>query len=568
MHHDKFLYTSYLRNTLIKNTIIPLVIFSIVIMMSILSSSYFLIRRNTQDSNYRALSLLNEELSFYYKKANEISEDDKVISYLDGKDNRASIYEELYRFNNERILKNVFYISDIDGNILITNEAVPTYIKKDFSQTALYWELLRRKSDVLLIKYFSENIHPQDFVYTISKKITHNGKDVGFIVFNLTKQDFQNLFQQLRSIIVITDSFDNIIYSSSAAVTPTVFKSIHKERKLYTLMQDNQPYYMCARNSEEFSFKVYTFSSMSILGDIVYTEVTIFLISMAVIFMIIIKISNMVAQQKTRSLDKLFSALEMFNSGDLGYRIQASKKDEFYPLINQYNSILDKIDELVQKNNNYALQTRIAQIKQYQAQFNPHFMFNILEVIKYEVLEDSQQAVEMLGTLAKLLRYSIQYGNSSVGVLEDDLEYLCDYLALQKARFEEKLTWELDISEKAKTCTVPKLLLQPIVENCIQYGFQDDRILHILIEAKIIGDDLVISVKDNGSGIDQEMTDKIQRQWDAPEISLNQQHIGLINTYKRIKLHFGQDCGLAITGNKNEGTAVTLRLKAVDGVKK
>ena len=160
MHHDKFLYKSYLRNTLLKNTIIPLVIFSIIIMVAILSSFYFLIRKNTQNANYQVLSLMEKELSSYYKKANEISEDDEVINFLNGEDDVASIYEKLYKFNNERALKNVFYVSDINGNILITNEMAPSYKKEDFSQTALYWELLRRKSDVLLIKYFSQNIQP------------------------------------------------------------------------------------------------------------------------------------------------------------------------------------------------------------------------------------------------------------------------------------------------------------------------------------------------------------------------------------------------------------------------
>jgi hypothetical protein len=193
------------------------------------------------------------------------------------------------------------------------------------------------------------------------------------------------------------------------------------------------------------------------------------------------------------------------------------------------------------------------EIKQLEEQFNPHFLFNILETLKYQIMIDKEKAVEMVLAFAGLMRYSIYYG-STVVALGTDIEYINDYLMLQKLRYNRRLTYSIDIPDELQDCLIPKLLLQPIVENSLSHGLIDT--IHIKIAAKHKDDILIISVEDNGKGIDsvnlQVLRDNLEKE------SIYKEHIGLYNSHRVIKLLYGSQYGLEI--DSCHGTVVNIRL--------
>ena len=199
------------------------------------------------------------------------------------------------------------------------------------------------------------------------------------------------------------------------------------------------------------------------------------------------------------------------------------------------------------------------ELKHLEEQFNPHFVFNVLETLRYEILIDGKKASEMVVAFANLLRYSINYGNTRVE-LQKDIEYINDYLLLQKMRYNRRLTYHIEIPEELLNCRVPKLLLQPVVENSLKYAGEQKKYIDIRIRALRQENALVLTVEDNGDGIDEERLEELRRR-----LYLEQEdpaHIGLYNVHRTVRLLYGEPWGLEIRSRLHERTEVTIRLPA------
>ena len=227
--------------------------------------------------------------------------------------------------------------------------------------------------------------------------------------------------------------------------------------------------------------------------------------------------------------------------------------EEFNILLSSFDKILSEKETLLKNNSELSERKRIMEIKQLEEQFNPHFLFNILETLKYQIMIDKDKAVEMVLAFAGLMRYSIYYG-STVVALGTDIEYINDYLMLQKLRYNRRLTYSIDIPEELQECMIPKLLLQPIVENSLAHGLVD--VIHITIKAEHTEDILTISVEDNGKGIDPDNLELLRNSLEKD--SIYKEHIGLYNSHRVIKLLYGNSYGLEI--DSCNGTVVTIRL--------
>ena len=222
-------------------------------------------------------------------------------------------------------------------------------------------------------------------------------------------------------------------------------------------------------------------------------------------------------------------------------------------LLSSFEKVLKEKEDLIKNNYEISERKRIMEIKQLEEQFNPHFLFNILETLKYQIMIDKDKAVEMVLAFASLMRYNIYYG-STIVPLGTDIEYINDYLMLQKLRYNRRLTYSIDIPEELQECLIPKLLLQPIVENSLNHGLVD--VIHIKIKAECKDDILIISVEDDGKGIDSNKLNKLRDSLEKD--SIYKEHIGLYNANRVIKLLYGNRYGLEI--DSCQGTVVNIRL--------
>ena len=165
----------------------------------------------------------------------------------------------------------------------------------------------------------------------------------------------------------------------------------------------------------------------------------------------------------------------------------------------------------------------------------------------------------MLLSFANLMRYSIEHADAKVP-LETDVEYVNDYLLLQKIRYNNCLHYEFQIPDELLDCQIPKLLLQPIIENSIRHGSRPGKVLELSVEARQEGEDLVFVIRDNGAGIAPDRLAALNESFSLELDSGIVRHIGLYNIHKMLSLLYGASYGLKIESELGVGTRVELRM--------
>ena len=205
--------------------------------------------------------------------------------------------------------------------------------------------------------------------------------------------------------------------------------------------------------------------------------------------------------------------------------------------------------------------TAIADIRRLESQFQPHFLFNTLENIKYMIKLEPDKAAQMVMALSRLLRYSI-HGQKRLVSFAEDLSYTHGFLEIQKARFGRRFTYEEEIPEEALDCAVPRLILQPIIENAIKYGEAADGTIHVTAKARrrhsLSEDALVLTVRDDGRGMEPEESERLRALLARTEDPAN--HTGLYNVHRRLQLLFGASYGVSFESKLGQGTTVILAL--------
>ena len=200
-------------------------------------------------------------------------------------------------------------------------------------------------------------------------------------------------------------------------------------------------------------------------------------------------------------------------------------------------------------------QTEIGQLT---AQINPHFLYNTLEIIRNLVVFDPARADSLIIQLTQILRYSIDTSREYVH-LDEDMAYIGDYLDIQKCRYGDRLQYEIDIGEDCLPCMIPKLVLQPIIENSIKYGFQKKQQIHILITGRLDNSLLLLSVKDDGLGMPEAEALHLAETLHSPRPG--SEHIGLRNIARRLFLQYGSESGLELKNEEGLGLEVIVKIR-------
>jgi sensor histidine kinase YesM len=195
--------------------------------------------------------------------------------------------------------------------------------------------------------------------------------------------------------------------------------------------------------------------------------------------------------------------------------------------------MLDKLNSEIELNKELSETNLIYEKKKLDSQFNPHFLYNSLETIRYSMLFDVKEAEKYILELNSIFRYSIN-NNINYSSLKDDLKYLKKYLDLYKFRFKEKLTYTIKISKEMDDILVPKLSIQPLVENSIKYGFENSTKVHIDISAEMINNLYYIRVHDTGISISDKIINEIMESYKKKKNLTN--HIGVHNVLRRFMM--------------------------------
>lgn len=268
-----------------------------------------------------------------------------------------------------------------------------------------------------------------------------------------------------------------------------------------------------------------------------------------------------VAKSIAYPIQEMKETMSRVKHGDLSARVQVTREDEIGQLGNSFNSMAGRIEELMVNVDEEKHSLWIAETRSLNLQMNPHFLYNTLDLIKWNAkLGRTKEIADITVNLAKLLR-KIMNTKEELVPLSYEMEIITAFIEIQKKHYGDELHLVTELSEGMLKEKIPKLTLQPIVENAIVHGFaQKAADCIITIFGKMEGEYLVFLVEDNGGGIEQqELSGILNFRQD------NTHHIGLNNVDRRAKLYGDGDCGICVSSRLHEGTRVHLKMRRLRG---
>ena len=360
---------------------------------------------------------------------------------------------------------------------------------------------------------------------------------------------------------ILLDNYGNIICTLSGnsypADTAGSFINISSD-KLDTLKIGRKKYFAIQSKTEGSRYSTVGLQAVSSAYKDIYFMAVILLIILLFIFAISFVVSYLTSGSIIKSLDTLINAMKMSKFGELKtIENHNSSNSELNEAINAYNNMVKNIDNLIEYNNNYIETLKKYEFNILQMQIKPHFLYNTLNLIQYLAKENKPDDVTyLIKNLSKFYRTSLHTKGDFVKI-ENELEHISYYVAIENVKHDNSINLDIDISEDIMNFSIPKITLQPLIENSINHGIleKDPPCGTISVKAKKENDDIYIYIRDDGVGISPHKIKEIKNG--------NTNRIGILNTDKRLKLFFGNEYGLTIEGKENEYTLVTIKIKGV-----
>lgn len=554
-------YSEVIRRTLIWNGIIPIMGVAIGSFLILFIIGTRLIINENVKINKSIAANVNGNIFEYSDFINRLSQDELLINIIEKRSKPSNAYEILYKFINKRSIKSNFYIFDSKGNLVLSNKKEePLYINQ--KDNLFMWGIFNRMKinfNEVITMVNNEDTSAYGYgVLSIGKAIIDNEEIIGYIIFDLKEADiFNAITGYTTSDIIITDKY-NIVAATNNKYSDQLYRlKIEYRNKHGKINIEDKDYFININNLDNTNIYLYTITNLDFFNNAFLIGGSFLITTFLAIFIAMLYWARKISKEKTVSIDEIMKGIKSVQEGNLETKLNIQTEDEFAIIAEAYNDMLKDIKNLIEENKQEVALRMKSEIKELESQFNPHFLYNTLETIRVMIKLDKEAAGRVIVNLSTLLRYGVNNTLNKV-MLRDDIEYIKSYLEILKLRFEDNFHFEINIQEEALDVNVPKLILQPIIENSIKYGFEKMQRLEIKITSEIYKDKLEIKIIDNGIGIN------LERMKDINDL-LNKNHnntknIGLYNVHKRIKLLYGEDYGLRIESKENIGTIVRILL--------
>lgn len=320
------------------------------------------------------------------------------------------------------------------------------------------------------------------------------------------------------------------------------------------------PYLFAQSETERTNFKLISRISMQTLQEKSKLLMAVTFASALVSVLLAVALAFLASRKMLYPLKKLVLAMRKVREGNLAARVDIRTNDEFRYIGDSFNSMVENVDALIKEVYVKQLREREAELTSLQAQLNPHFLYNTLDMIHSRLyLQDDKVTAGLVVSLSNLLRYALEPASSETS-LADEFKQINNYLRLQKARYEHDLEIVIEIEKGVEQCGIIRLLLQPLVENVFVHAFRDHTDLKLLtLQAYRDQGQLIIDICDNGCGFSEEAKALL----DVKRMKAGggkAKSLGIHNVIRRMELYYGAPYGVEFDSAPQAGTRVRLRL--------
>lgn len=433
-----------------------------------------------------------------------------------------------------------------------------------------YQELLRSPWQTIWVKdEYLDELHGTDngsYIYSIRfLKRFDTWENQGILIVSFLESDlfklYANTVPSAGSVFVVTQSgelismIDNAGVYSPELVVP--FLSPYSANQQMTI--DGVDYQIVSNTVRTPVWRVITVTPDHQLMLHFRGSTTILIALLALSFSVLVLFSKVVSVSMVKPIENFTNNVQAIGrSGDISKRIESKSKDEIGMLTTEFNTMMDRLEDLMASVVAEQEAKRSAELQSLYAQINPHFIYNTLASIRFLIISgDTKRAEEALRDFTGFLRNTISV-NEEMITIKMEVALLQQYINIQELFFEEPFDVEWDIGNDIQYCKIIKLTMQPIVENAVLHGLKSKSGKKILsISANAQAGDILIRIHDNGIG-----TDMTLNMDEGPQ--QKSRSIGLPNVHERIKMHFGEPYGITFSSIPGQGTTVKILIPRIE----
>ena len=421
--------------------------------------------------------------------------------------------------------------------------------------------------------------HPDHFtlgkevsVFSTVRSITIHGKHIGYIEVSADAKELETLFPTDKPTVMVCARFQDGTVLYNTGVSDTIFGNVPLDKFLGYEDASGLSLNVYHSQSRWLDLDLYLTQNISVRTTSIQNMVWKYIRFSAVIACLALAMVVVVSMHLTKSIRQLTtkvqtlpveSLLKTRNPPKLDTFVTSSTDTEIHELEKHFNALVANLQNATKNEIAMRERTTNARLNALQAQINPHFVYNTLNIIAAKGLESGNEEVtDLCAQFAQMLRYSTDTRSKSVCVWED-VEHVTNYLLLLKARYEDGLEYSIQIPEEMNTIRIPRLTLQPLVENSIVHGFDAGvEVRRISIRGEIQKGEMLLEVRDNGRGFPPEVLTQLQA---AIETILHHPgeepegngHIGMLNTCWRL-VHYNKDNPISMQVSNDGGALVQL----------
>lgn len=411
-----------------------------------------------------------------------------------------------------------------------------------------------------------------DSVFSLVKSYAYgpgNGKQ-GVVMFDIRHDMIEQLISRVsigkEGFLFVVDE-DNVVYTPPNAVVYRIDPECYQREDANTafVRVDETDYFVANRCSSYSGWRIVGVvpkSEFSAGARSVYQGIAA---GIFVCLLLVVLVSFGVASTVTRPISKLSQLMEKAEEGDFSVRFETKYRDEIGVLASSFNHMLEHIGELIHELYEEKQIRLEAQLKSLQEQIKPHFLYNTLDTISWMArAQNAMDVVHLVDALTNMFRVGLSSGKDYI-TLKEEKNHIANYLYIQKVRYKDRLQYAIEISDDYNGLIVPKLILQPLVENAIYHGIKLKRGGGMIrVTAEIAEGSLYLRVWDNGAGIPAERLEDIRKRKQRPREQASG-GFGLSYIEERIRLSYGAPYGVAINSQEGEYTEVSIRLPVREG---
>lgn len=433
-----------------------------------------------------------------------------------------------------------------------------------------YKRMLFAKGEIIDIANYKDKKSGANYFSAARCINNEQGEPIAYLMVNVNERQMHSMYEHVISgdgNIYIVDGEGTVISSSNEKLNGFNFFNMDNLKRLF----GDHVYTITSMRGEDILFTKYyeevsgftvleEISLKKLLEPINRLRVIIFWITAATILVSAVAAEHL-AQRTTKPISGLCDFMVQVGENNLDRECEVKGFTEINILSQGLNDMMGRIRSLMESIRQKEQQKRKMELSFLQAQINPHFMYNTLFSVKCMVdMQHNQEASQMLTSFIQLLRSTLSNPDQFV-TIDQEFQVLKQYVEIQKYRYSDQLEVIFECDDQVLNKKIPKLLIQPLLENAIFHGVEfkkEDGL--VIITARLSGENVIVTVEDNGVGIAPETLEQINR----GERLSDKAHVGIVNVKERIQLNFGEAYGMEIESIQWHGTKIILTFPAIE----